>query len=121
MRYDPGVTIIQQGEPAEKFYIITKGQVEVLNHRTGGQDVVLGELGTGEWFGEIGLLLDRPRTATVRAKLDSEVQLMAMNKESFSRLLAKSPAPERIWRWLCVNELPLRSRNSTQSSASLVD
>jgi CRP-like cAMP-binding protein/cytochrome P450 len=90
MRYDPGATIIQQGEPAEKFYIITRGRVEVLNHRAGGQDVVLGELGSGEWFGEIGLLLGCSRTATVRAKLEDEVQVMALDKENFARLIAES-------------------------------
>jgi len=92
MRYDAGATIIQQGEPAESFYIITEGQVEVVSHRIDGPDVLLAELGNGEWFGEIGLLLGRPRTATVRAKPNSEVRLIALGKESFARLLADSPA-----------------------------
>jgi CRP-like cAMP-binding protein len=90
MRYKPGATIIRQGEPAEKFYIISGGRVEVVNHRPGGQDVMIGELGRGECFGEIGLLLGRPRAATVRAMLEDEVEVMALDKDNFARLISES-------------------------------
>ncbi len=90
LQFDPGTVIIRQGEPADNFYLITKGQVEVVNHHPSGQDVVLGELGRGECFGEIGLLLGRPRTATVRAKAESVVEVLALGRESFARLIAES-------------------------------
>src|SRR5262249_57693506 len=65
--FAPGAVIVRQGEPARCFYIVTRGEVEVVNHHPSGHDIVLGRLGPGEYFGEVGLLQSRPRTATVRA------------------------------------------------------
>ena len=79
---------MRQGDPADMFYIITLGHAEVLNHRPGGEDLVLGQLGTGEWFGEMGLILGRPRTATVRAT--SDVEVMGLDRKNFQELMAES-------------------------------
>lgn len=84
--YVAGVEIVRQGDPANSFYIIVQGRVEVANRRPGGQEIILGELGPGEWFGEIGLMLGRPRSATVRSKTDL-VEVMVAGKEAFSRLI----------------------------------
>jgi len=88
MSYRPGEVIVRQGDPADMFYIITLGHAEVLNHRPGGEDLVLGQLGTGEWFGEMGLILGRPRTATVRAT--SDVEVMGLDRKNFQELMAES-------------------------------
>ncbi|MDB6036293.1 MAG: putative cytochrome [Verrucomicrobiales bacterium] len=90
--YEAGSVIIEQGGPADTFFIITKGMVEVINSHPSGQDVLLGELGAGECFGEIGLLAARPRMATVRTKPDAPVEVMALGREAFSRLIADSSA-----------------------------
>jgi len=90
--YEAGSVIIAQGGPADTFFIITKGLVEVINTHPSGQDVLLGELGAGECFGEIGLLAARPRMATVRTKPDAPVELMALGREAFSKLIADSSA-----------------------------
>jgi cytochrome P450/CRP-like cAMP-binding protein len=58
----PGSTIVRQGEPADRFYMIVRGEVEVVNGRAGGQEFVLCTLGEGDYFGEIGLLQGRPAT-----------------------------------------------------------
>ena len=59
-----------------------------MNHRPGGEDLVLCELGAGEWFGEMGLLLGRARTATVRATADVEV--MGLDRKNFQELMSES-------------------------------
>jgi CRP-like cAMP-binding protein len=87
--YEAGTEIVRQGDTSNSFYIIVQGRVEVANRRPGGQEIILGELGPGEWFGEIGLILGRPRSATVRAKTDS-VEVMVADKEAFSRLIEQS-------------------------------
>jgi CRP-like cAMP-binding protein/cytochrome P450 len=91
-RFRPGEEIVRQGDPADMFYVMVSGRVEVVNHRPGGEDLIVGELEAGEWFGEMALLLDRTRTATVQATGVNDVEVMALDRESFQRLMAESDA-----------------------------
>jgi CRP-like cAMP-binding protein/cytochrome P450 len=86
--YAAGAEIVRQSDAANSFYIIVQGRVEVSNRRPGGHEIVLAELGPGEWFGEIGLMLGRPRGASVRAKSDL-VEVMMADRETFSRLVGQ--------------------------------
>ena len=93
-QYPPGAVIIQQGEPADKFYILTRGRAEVLNHHPSGHDITIDWRESGEYFGEIGLLQNRPRTATVRAAQEGEAEVVVMGEEAFLALLGNSEATE---------------------------
>jgi CRP/FNR family transcriptional regulator len=64
--FDAGETIIKQGEQGLGMYMIRSGRVEVVREGA-GEEQRLNTLGPGEYFGEIALLTDQPRTATVRA------------------------------------------------------
>lgn len=67
--FDDGDTIVRQGEPGDDFYIIVEGTALVLQRRAEGEEPAeVGRLGPSDYFGEIALLLDRPRAATVVAK-----------------------------------------------------
>jgi hypothetical protein len=68
-----GTTIIRAGEPGSEFYVIEEGSVEIEEY--GRQQ------GPGEGFGEIALLQNRPRTATVRAITD--VRLWTISRHAF--------------------------------------
>jgi CRP-like cAMP-binding protein len=70
-----------QGEPGDGFYVITEGRAEVL-----GDGALVGTLDPGDPFGEIALLHDVPRTATIRAATD--VTVFALEREDFLDALA---------------------------------
>jgi CRP-like cAMP-binding protein/Zn-dependent protease len=76
----PGETIIEQGEAGEAFYAIRSGRMEVLK-----DDVEVGTVGPGSYVGEVALLLDVPRTATVRAL--TPVRAYRLDREGFDRLV----------------------------------
>jgi ABC-type lipoprotein export system ATPase subunit len=88
--YAPGGPIIAHGDPADRFYIITSGQVEVLLHHPGGQATVVATLGAGQYFGEIGLLCGGPRIATVRAAPDTAVEVATLDRVTFEALIGES-------------------------------
>jgi uncharacterized protein YhbP (UPF0306 family) len=82
-----GTTIVRQGAPAEKFFIIVDGTVEVVRE-DGGSRRVVNTLGPGQFFGEVAILRDMPRTATVQAV--TEVSLLTMDDDTFRSLVAES-------------------------------
>jgi hypothetical protein len=71
-----GEVVVRTGDPGSLFYVIGSGRVDVTVDGT-----LVRELGAGDWFGEIALLHDVPRTATVRALTD--VSLWSLDRESF--------------------------------------
>jgi Cyclic nucleotide-binding domain len=83
----PGEVIVRQGDLADRFYVVSKGEVEVVHEQSPGESVVA-TLGPGAFFGEIALLRPTRRTATVRASKPTE--LIALEGAAFSRFLAGS-------------------------------
>jgi putative ABC transport system ATP-binding protein len=82
-----GAVIIRQGDVGDKFYLIRRGEVEVVVSEDQGEQVVAG-LHQGEIFGEAALLTNQPRNATVRAKGDVEVY--TLDKDNFLAALKSS-------------------------------
>jgi uncharacterized protein YhbP (UPF0306 family) len=82
-----GDVVVRQGAPADKFFIIVDGEVEVV-HEDEGTQRPLATLGRGQFFGEIAILRDMPRMATVRALRPTT--LFAMESDVFRSLVAQS-------------------------------
>ena len=89
-QFAPGEVIIQQGIPHQDFYIVTRGQVEVHLQTSNGQEFLIDRLENGQFFGEIALLRGVASTATVRAAPDTPVRVAALDRETFTTLIAQS-------------------------------
>ena len=90
LSYQAGATVIQEGQPGEKFYIITKGCAEVLLKRPGGSDVIASRMEVGQTFGEISLLNNSHTVASVRAIPEAPLELLALDGQTFHCLLEES-------------------------------
>jgi CRP-like cAMP-binding protein/Zn-dependent protease len=93
----PGDEIVTQGEPGDRFYAIGSGRAEVLR-----DDAAVGQVSKGMYFGEVALLRDVPRTATVIAR--TPMRLFALDRDGFELVVADAfrrgtlrPAADRVW------------------------
>ena len=85
-----GTTLIREGDPADAFYVLIAGEMDVHSRGNGADDRALPTMSAGAWFGEIGLLRKIPRTATVTATQDSRVLRIAGT--DFLESLSDTPA-----------------------------
>jgi CRP/FNR family cyclic AMP-dependent transcriptional regulator len=83
--YPRGAAVIEAGGRTQSLYIIVSGKLQVVMSDTRGNQVILAVLKPGEYFGEMGLLDDLPRSATVVAREPCEV--LALAKADFEACL----------------------------------
>jgi CRP/FNR family transcriptional regulator, cyclic AMP receptor protein len=83
--YPKGRTIVAEGEPSQSLYILLSGRAKVQRSDTEGKEVILAVLMSGEFFGEMSLIDDAPRSASV-ITLES-CDFLAINKENFKAML----------------------------------
>ncbi len=84
-----GHTLMRQGDAGDAMYIVISGRLRAYVERDGDAEAV-GEIGRGEIVGEMALLTDAPRSATVRAIRDTRV--VKVPRETFERLAVASPS-----------------------------
>ena len=87
MSVEPGAVVVRQGAPADKFFIIVEGEVDIVREDDGAETTI-NTLGPGDYFGEVAILRDSSRIATVRAK--TPTTLLAMDRDSLKSLVAGS-------------------------------
>ncbi len=87
--YGPGEVIFHEGDQGRHVYVIKSGTVEVLMKRPDGSQEVIRRIGPGEPFGEMALLRNAPRSATIRAV--TGVQVFKMSPSNFAALYTNLP------------------------------
>ena len=84
--YEPGQIVFRQGDAGECAYFIQSGEVEVLrDHEEDGRQSVIAKLSRGQYFGEMALLSDAPRNATIRAS--TATKLAVLGKRNFLTMM----------------------------------
>lgn len=87
--YDAGDIIVTEGEPGSSLFLIVSGMVKVFTKTEDGANLLLAELGLGDFFGEVSLLTGRPRTATITAHTD--VTAIELERTSFDAIVRNHP------------------------------
>ena len=88
LEVDTGKVLCREGEPAQEFFVIIEGEAEATK-----DGEALRTMGPGDFFGEIGLIEDIPRTATVTAT--SPLRFFVLTRQSFWGMLDRMPGVER--------------------------
>jgi signal transduction histidine kinase len=86
--YVPGAVLCRENEVEDRFYMILEGEVEVTKNINNTESRLLKTLSPGDFFGEMALIHNAPRAATVTAK--TELTTLELEKSAFDRVLHKS-------------------------------
>ena len=86
--FEPGEAVFHQGDLGDSLYIILRGEAEVVRE-DGDAQKVLARLGPGEYFGEMALLNEQTRGATIRCA--TALDVLSLHKGDFSQLVANLP------------------------------
>jgi hypothetical protein len=84
IHFAAGETIFREGDPGDYFYIIIEGEVEAIREAPDHTETVLNRLGPGEYFGEMALVSNVPRNATIRTI--TPVDAVTMERVDFTTL-----------------------------------
>nr|POE99489.1 isoform 2 of f-box/lrr-repeat protein 7 [Quercus suber] len=112
--YQPAQEIIREGEDAKAMYWVVRGSVRVTS-RDG--ESTYAELRPGSVFGEIGILMDMPRTASIVASVRSLV--VRLNKEDLQKTLPMYPAVEQAIREEALERLTILERKKKEGRSSV--
>lgn len=92
--YHPNQPILRRDEHVDMFFMIERGEVEIVLQGKNRQDVTVARLGPGEYFGEVELLRGGKSIAAVRAASESPVEVLTLPRNEFCQLLKESPLTE---------------------------
>ncbi len=112
--YPKGSVIVFEDDPGDALFIVRAGRVKVVLLAEDGREVILSLLGVGEYFGELSLIDDQPRSAHVIAMEEST--LLVLRREDFRRRVESSPGVA----WALLQELSRRLRRADEKIGSLV-
>lgn len=128
--FPAGVEICKQGEEGDRLYLIETGWTDIIVHAGNGEEIVVDRVGPGAYFGEMALLGETTRSATIRTS--TECQMLEISHADFERAIVTKP--ELLRRFLrriighlrrndraVINELNLKNRELTEAYDELAD
>ena len=105
-QYAKGSVILFENDPGDTLFVVRQGRVKVVLVGEDGREVILGVLGAGEYFGELSLIDEQPRSAHVIAMEDTNV--LVLRSDDFRRRVEANPAVA----WVLMQELSRRLRRA---------
>jgi len=114
--FKAGEEIFGEGEKGDKFYLILKGEVRISKIISGVGEEALRVLKKGEYFGEMSLIDDEPRSAHAIANTD--VDLMVIDRSDFEKLLSEDKELAYKLLWSLVRTLSQRLRETNEKIKS---
>ncbi|MCX5743902.1 MAG: cyclic nucleotide-binding domain-containing protein [Proteobacteria bacterium] len=110
-QYKTGATVFGEGAPGDKFYLIVEGAVRISRIVPGMGEEALAVLKAGNYFGEMSLIDDAPRSATVMCH--EKCRLFVINRRDLEDLLFvdRDLAYELLWNWVRTLSRRLRATN----------
>lgn len=88
--FEAGEVVFRQGDVGDRLYIIIDGEVEVVRENAEGEEIVLAKRTAKDFFGEMALIHDAPRSATVRTV--TSVNVLTLQRSTFAALFTHIPA-----------------------------
>jgi CRP-like cAMP-binding protein len=116
-RFNPGQIIFHLGDPAGLLYVITSGKVKISHTTPEGNEALLAILGDGDFFGELALLDETPRSATAEA-LDI-TDTLTLHRSEFMHFIESNPAFARHVLYVLARRI--RNMNSQISDIFFLD
>ncbi|XP_046628424.1 cAMP-dependent protein kinase type II regulatory subunit isoform X1 [Neodiprion virginianus] len=116
---ETGDYIIRQGDDGDNFYVIEKGKFEVYVKDPSGADVLIHTYDNSGAFGELALLYNMPRAATIKAITPGT--LWAMDRQTFRRILLKSAYKKRKMYEDLINKVPMLKSLENYERMNLAD
>ncbi|HEY7872083.1 MAG TPA: patatin-like phospholipase family protein [Rudaea sp.] len=109
-----GATLFEYGDPSDALCVLKSGSLGAFKPTQDGGFVLDGVVAAGETVGELGLIVDQPRSATVRALRDSE--LLRLSRSGFDKLVARHPQAMLVSARLAVKRLVARRDGASLSA-----
>jgi CRP/FNR family cyclic AMP-dependent transcriptional regulator len=115
--YPANTMLITEGDHSDSLYVILEGEVKVFVSDENGKEAILNLMGPGEYFGELALLDDSPRSASVMTIVPTKV--MIISKQDFKNCLSSNP--ELAYNLIRLLIQQVRSLTDSVKNLSLMD
>ncbi len=109
-----GASLFELGDPSDALYVLKSGSVGAFRNDENGHAQLVGVVAAGETVGEVGMIVDMPRSAAVRALRDSE--LLRLSRSDFEKLVNHHPKSMLAMARLAVRRLSARDEDGAMSS-----
>jgi CRP-like cAMP-binding protein len=92
--FEPGDIVVTEGQPGDSLFVLTTGVLKAHVRDQSGRNVPVREMPEGSFFGEISMLCERPRSATVTCA--TRCEMLALDRAAFDEIVAEHPRVRQV-------------------------